>query len=113
MKNGYQWEVDHPDFHPVKVTAPDMPGAVLAACRAWGVQEDWVRLAGDCSARKLGRAAKPRCRRCGREFGQAGEEIWICPDCQKKEAQYQREKRNAFRYRKPERKRERVGRWNA
>lgn len=75
----YRYEVTHPEFGTVVVNAISEATAVQAALKYWG--EDWRLEAGYCHARKLGTAAKPRCRRCHREFGEPGDTTAYCPEC--------------------------------
>lgn len=68
----YLYEVSHPDYPTVTVPSIGPDSATVEAARRWGVPELWGRLAGYCTVRRGGRAARPRCTRCGREFGTAG-----------------------------------------
>ena len=65
----YLYEVSHPDYPTVTVPSIGPDSATVEAARRWGVPELWGRLAGYCTVRRGGRAARPRCTRCGREFG--------------------------------------------
>lgn len=75
----YRYEVWHPEFGTVVVNAISEATAIQAAIRYWGA--DWKTDAGLCRTRKLGTAAKPRCRRCHNEFGKAGDVTAYCPRC--------------------------------
>ena len=77
----YLYEVSHPDYPTVTVPSIGPDSATVEAARRWGVPELWGRLAGYCTVRRGGRAARPRCTRCGREFGTAGQAAGKCPDC--------------------------------
>ena len=69
----YLYEVSHPDYPTVTVPSIGPDSATVEAARRWGVPELWGRLAGYCTVRRGGRAARPRCTRCGREFGTAAQ----------------------------------------
>ena len=60
--------------------SPAHEGAVEAA-RRWGVADEWGHIAGYCTVRRGGKAARPRCSRCGKEFGRPGQAAGKCPDC--------------------------------
>jgi len=75
----YQFEVTHPELGTVVVDSIGPESATAAAATRWGVP--WREVAGYCWAKKLGKAQKPRCRRCLKEFGAAGEATAYCPDC--------------------------------
>lgn len=107
MSKAYLYRVSHPDLGDVTVSAPDGPGAVKAACGEWNAAEAWAELAGYCTVEKLGVAARPKCRRCGRLFGRPGEAAGMCPECQRKARYYEREKRALFRHSRSQRKKER------
>ncbi|MCD7947529.1 MAG: hypothetical protein LUG13_04420 [Oscillospiraceae bacterium] len=93
MDARYQnYEVKHPDFPTVIVPSIGPDSATVEAARRWGVAEDWSRIACDCTARRLGPVRKPMCKRCGREFGAAGDTQRYCSDCQRVEDQLAREK---------------------
>lgn len=76
------FEVSHPEFPTVVVTAVGADSATVAACKAWGVPDEWGYLAGYCTVKKGGPAQKPRCRRCHKEFGEPGGVGAYCPDCE-------------------------------
>ena len=101
----YLYLVNHPDFGEVKVQGVDNYDAIRAACVRWG--EDFSAEAGLCTTRKLGPATVPKCRRCGKPFGEPGGEPGVCMDCRKKEFFYTREKKAADRYYEAQRKKER------
>lgn len=75
----YRYEVSHPELGTVIVESITAECAIVAA--AWEWDEKWTEIAWECSARKLGTAKRPRCRRCSREFGEAGDTTVYCPDC--------------------------------
>lgn len=71
------FQVTHPDFGTVQVSATDKYAAIIAAAKQWG--ERWTEIAKDCVTKDLGPAKKHLCKRCGR--------VWIsspgyCPQCQ-------------------------------
>lgn len=72
----------------ISVPAVDMGQAIQRAAEAWG--EDWRWLAGFCVAHRGGKARKPTCRACGREFGKAGDPAGRCPVCQQIQASTRR-----------------------
>ena len=104
MSKAYLYRVSHPHLGEVTVSATDRPGAVKAACAEWNAAECWAEIAGYCTVEKLGTAAKPKCRRCGRSFGRPGETDGMCPECRQKNRYYEREKRAVFRYSDSQRK---------
>lgn len=75
----YRYEVTHPELGTVVVDSITAESATAAAARSW--EEQWTQIAWECSVRKLGTAQRPRCRRCSREFGEAGDTTVYCPDC--------------------------------
>lgn len=75
----YRFEVHHPDFGTTIVESIGPESATQAAARKWNAE--WREIAGYCGVRKLGKADKPRCRRCGKEFGEPGSPGAYCPDC--------------------------------
>ena len=78
-----RFAVSHPDYPTVTVVSIGKDSATMEAARRWDAVEDWARIAGSCTVEKLGKAQRPRCRKCGREFGKkGGTEAW-CPDCEK------------------------------
>lgn len=77
----WRFEVCHPDYGTAIVTSVGPESATNAAAKAWGAP--WREIAGYCRVTKLGTAAKPRCRRCYKEFGEAGDTTAYCMDCQK------------------------------
>lgn len=90
----YLYEVSHPDYPTVTVPSIGPDSATVEAARRWGVPELWGRLAGYCTVRRGGRAARPRCTRCGREFGTAGQAAGKCPDCLRSEELHRRQMAN-------------------
>lgn len=85
-----RFEVRHPNYETLEVNSLSAESAIREAVRQWGA--DWRTTACDCTARKLGSARKPRCRRCGREFGRPGDYTAFCPDCERVNEQFQRER---------------------
>ena len=75
----YLFEVSHPDYPTIELPSIGPDSATVEAIRRWGA--DWKRDAAYCTARRMGRAARPRCSRCGREFGKPGQAAGKCPDC--------------------------------
>ena len=57
----YLYEVSHPDYPTVTVPSIGPDSATVEAVRRWGVPELWGRIAGYCTVRRGGRAARPRC----------------------------------------------------
>ena len=90
----YLYEVSHPDYPTGTVPSIGPDSATVEAARRWGVPELWGRLAGYCTVRRGGRAARPRCTRCGREFGTAGQAAGKCPDCLRSEELHRRQMAN-------------------
>lgn len=88
----YQFEVSHPDFGKTVVVSAGPESATVAASSVWGVRDEWGKIAAYCSVRRLGPAAKPKCRRCGAEFGVPGEPGSLCPTCAGAEEQFRRER---------------------
>ena len=95
----YRFEVTHHELGTKIVVSIGPESATMAAARAWGV--DWASIAGWCRVTKLGKAQKPRCRNCHREFGEPGDVTAYCPACQKVMDMRAREKRFV---RKPDRR---------
>lgn len=87
----YLYEVSHPDYPTVVVPSIGPDSATVAAAERWGVREEWGHIAGYCTVRKGGRAVRPRCATCGKEFGQYGQAAGKCPECQAAEERYRRE----------------------
>lgn len=87
----YLYEVSHPDYPTVMVPSIGPDSATMAAAEKWGVPELWGQIAGYCTVRKGGRAARPRCTQCGREYGVAGQTAGKCPDCKQAEELYRRQ----------------------
>ena len=77
----YLFEVSHPDFPTVIVPSIGPDSATVEAARRWGVADDWGHIAGYCTVRRGGKAARPRCSRCGKEFGRPGQAAGKCPAC--------------------------------
>lgn len=75
----YRFEVSHPEYGTAVVEHISQDGAINRAIKDWG--GSWKQDAGYCRCRMLGTAAKPRCRRCYREFGQPGDVAAYCPEC--------------------------------
>lgn len=90
----YLYEVSNPDYPTVTVPSIGPDSATVEAVRRWGVPELWGRIAGYCTVRRGGRAARPRCTRCGREFGTAGQAAGKCPDCLRSEELHRRQMAN-------------------
>ncbi len=85
----YLYEVTHPEYGTAIVEHISPDGAINKALKDWG--GSWREDAAYCRARKLGKAAKPRCRRCHREYGQPGDPAGLCPECQRAAEQYRRD----------------------
>lgn len=75
----YLFKVSHPDYPTMELPSIGPDSATVEAIRRWGA--DWKRDAAYCTARRMGRAARPRCARCGKEFGKPGQAAGKCPDC--------------------------------
>lgn len=73
------YEVTHPELGKSNAIGISEATAIQAAIKSWGA--DWRREAAYCHAREIGTAAKPRCRRCHREFGEPGDTTAYCPEC--------------------------------
>lgn len=84
----YLFEVAHPDFPTAKVVSIKPDSAIYAAIGRWGA--DWRKEAGYCTVRNCGKATRPRCSRCGREFGQLGQTVGKCPECLRTDELYRR-----------------------
>lgn len=78
----YRWKVHHPGHGETTVEAVDRYGAVVAAAKRW--EERWTVIASECDVEQLGPATRPRCNRCGREFGAPGDPAGVCPDCKQR-----------------------------
>ncbi len=85
----YRYAVSHPDYERVVVTSIGPDSATLAAVKVWGAP--WAKIAGYCKVEKLGKAARPRCRRCGKTYGAAGQPSALCQSCLAKEEAFRRE----------------------
>jgi len=75
----YRFEVTHHEYGTTIVESIGPESATNAAAKVWGAP--WKEIAGWCRVVKLGTAKKPRCRKCGREYGEAGNPPSFCPDC--------------------------------
>lgn len=75
----FRYEVSHPELGTVIVESISAESAIADAAEQWG--ERWTEIAWECSTRKLGTAKRPRCRRCSKEFGVAGDTAVYCSDC--------------------------------
>lgn len=75
----YRYSVSHPDYERVTVNAIGPDSATLAAAKVWDAP--WAKIAGYCKVEKLGKAAKPKCVRCGKTYGEAGQPSALCPSC--------------------------------
>lgn len=87
----YNYEVSHPEYGTVVVPAIGPDTATLAAAEKWGAV--WRFIAGECTVHKGGPCARPRCRRCGGEFGEPGGVGVYCPSCEAADARYRAELR--------------------
>ena len=85
------YEVAHPEYPTVQVASIGPDSATVEACAQWGARELWPQLACECRVKCLGTAARPRCRRCVKEYGDAGGVPGLCPDCREAEERYRRE----------------------
>ncbi len=101
----WRFEVSHPDYGTTIVTSIGPDSATNAAAKEW--EAPWREIAGYCRVTKLGSAAKPRCRRCHKEFGQPGDATAYCPAC---EAAMEAYRRDSARYAIETAAREREGR---
>ena len=75
----YLFEVSNPDYPTIEVPSIGPDSALYAAIDQWGA--DWKRDAAYCTVRRGGKAARPRCSRCGKEFGRPGQAAGKCPNC--------------------------------
>ena len=75
----YLFEVSHPDYPTIEVPSIGPDSALYAAISQWGA--DWKRDAAYCTVRRRGRATRPRCRICSKEYGKPGEKAGKCPEC--------------------------------
>lgn len=98
----WRYQVSHHEYGSTIVESVGPESATAAACRRWDA--DWAQEAAYCHVVKLGTAAKPRCRRCHREYGEAGDPAALCPECVEIEA---RRARDLARFR-PQRRDRRV-----
>lgn len=87
-----RYEVSHPVYGTAETNSVSAESATWTALQRWGA--DWKTEACNCTVKKLGTAAKPRCRRCGKEFGRPGDFTALCPDCERANELYQREMAN-------------------
>ena len=90
----YLYEVSHPDYPTVTVPSIGPDSATVEAARRWGVPELWGRLAGYCTVRRGGRAARPTVYpvRPGVWHGRTGG--GQCPDCLRSEELHRRQMAN-------------------
>lgn len=75
------YQVNHPRYGTVTVASIGPDSATVAAFEGWGARSEWASEVANCDVRKLGPAGKPRCRRCGQEFGKDGEPGGLCGYC--------------------------------
>lgn len=75
----YRYAVSHPDYERVIVNAACPADATMEAATVWAAP--WAKIAAYCRVEKLGKAAKPRCSRCGKAYGEAGQTSGLCPAC--------------------------------
>lgn len=75
----FHYEVGCAGYPTVQVSARDWQEATVKAADVWN--ESWREIAGGCDVTFIGTAAKPRCRRCHKEFGEAGDITAYCPAC--------------------------------
>ena len=90
-----RYEVYHPDYGILEVNSLSREGAVRQAISYWDAE--WRTEACNCVTKDLGTARKPRCRRCGKEFGRPGDYTAFCPDCERANDLFQRERSNRER----------------
>lgn len=90
----WRFEVSHREYGTTVVESVGAESAIMAACKIWGA--DWSSEAAYCRVNKLGTADKPRCRRCHREYGEAGDPAALCPACVETLEAY---RRDMMRYR--------------
>lgn len=88
----YLFEVSHPEYGKVVVESIGPDSATMSACKKWDCEDIWGQVAGYCSVRRLGPAEKPRCRRCGKEYGRPGDVKGLCPACAGMEERRRRER---------------------
>lgn len=78
LKSDYSFEVVHPVYGTVIVSAADKAQALVLAAGRWGVR--WTELAADAAVNKRGKAVAYHCRRCNGPTAKEG----VCPECEKK-----------------------------
>lgn len=89
-----RFQIEHlerPELGRQIVNSVSRESATVEAARRWGVR--WATDVAYFQVTKLGVSPKPRCRRCGREFGGEGDVGVYCPECQRVADQYQRDMR--------------------
>ena len=79
----WMFEVYHPDYGTVRVASIGPDSATMAAAKVWGAP--WGQIAAYCDVKRCGKAARPRCVRCGEEYGKSGDPVGVCPWCQQAE----------------------------
>lgn len=104
----YDYEVSHPEYGTVTVSSIGPDSATLAAAEEWGAT--WRLIAGYCSVRRGSPSRRPRCRTCGKEFGEPGTAGIICPDCTEMQEKFRRDIRKVQSLSRKERM-ERYGAW--
>lgn len=82
--------VEHPELGHLTIDSISIASATMEAARRWGMH--WAKEVAYMQVTKLGIAPRPRCKRCGREFGREGDVGVLCPDCQRADEIYRRER---------------------
>lgn len=82
--------MEHPELGQLTVDSISVCSATMEAARRWGMH--WAKEAAYMEVIKIGIAPRPRCRRCRREFGREGDVGILCPDCQRADEIYRRER---------------------
>lgn len=90
----FRFQVEHHEYGKTIVESIGPESATQAAAKVW--EAPWREIAGWCKVTKLGTAARPRCKRCGKEYGAAGDPAAYCPDCLSA-LEYQRRERHQIK----------------
>lgn len=85
-----RYQVEHPALGRLIVDGLSKENATVVAAKRWGIP--WAKEAAYMRVIKLGIAPRPRCKRCGREFGREGDVGVFCPDCQRADEIYRLER---------------------
>lgn len=89
----HRYQIEHmerPELEKQMVDSIGPDSATVEAARRWGIS--WGKNVAYFKVTKLGVSPRPRCKRCGREFGREGDVGVFCPDCQRADEIYRRER---------------------